>query len=104
MSDLRRPQDAPKLLDRVREEIRVRHYSARTADAYVGWIKRFIVFNEMRHPRELGKQEVSAFLSARGVSASTQNQALSAIRFLYDVVMGHRVDWICVGGVLPTYC
>ena len=76
----------PKLLDRVREAIRLRHYSRRTEQAYVAWIRRFIVFHGKRHPRELGEREVAAFLSGladRGVSASTQNQALSALLFLY---------------------
>ena len=71
----------PRLLDRVRQEIRVRHYSRRTEQAYVAWIRRFIVFHGMRHPRELGEPHVTAFVSSlaeRGVSASTQNQALSA--------------------------
>ena len=76
--------EPPKLLDRVRQAIRLRHYSQRTEQAYVSWIRRFIVFHEKRHPRDLGEQEVTAFLSSlatRGVSASTQNQALSAICF-----------------------
>src|SRR5256885_15895098 len=88
-------RSSPKLLDRVREAIRVRHYSRRTEQAYVGWIRRFIVFHGKRHPRELGEREVTAFLSTlatRGVSASTQNQALSAILFLYDVVLGQRLE------------
>ena len=87
----------PKLLDRVRGAIRLRHYSPRTEEAYVGWIRRFIVLNGKRHPRDMGEQEVTAFLSglaARGVSASTQNQALSAILFLYGVVMGERLPWL----------
>jgi Phage integrase, N-terminal SAM-like domain len=87
----------PKLLDRVRQAIRLRHYSRRTEQAYVAWIRRFIVFNGKRHPRELGEPEVTAFLSglaARSVSASTQNQALSAILFLYEVVMGGRLAWM----------
>jgi hypothetical protein len=70
----------PKLLDRVRACIRARHYSARTERAYVGWIKRFIVFHGKRHPREMGEPEVIAFLSSLAtrdaVSASTQNLAL----------------------------
>ncbi|MDA1185676.1 MAG: integron integrase [Acidobacteria bacterium] len=81
----------------IRHAIRVRHYSRRTEQAYVAWIRRFIVQNGTRHPRELGAQEVTAFLSqlaARGVSASTQNQALSAILFLYDVVIGDRLPWM----------
>jgi site-specific recombinase XerD len=87
----------PKLLDRVRQAIRLRHYSRRTEQAYVAWIRRFIVLNGKRHPRELGEHEVTAFLSglaARGMSASTQNQALSAILFLYDVVIGERLAWM----------
>src|SRR6059036_3182176 len=75
---------APRLLDRVRQAIRLRHYSPRTEHAYVSWIRRFIVFHDKRHPRELGEREVTAFVSslaARGVSASTQNQALSAVKY-----------------------
>jgi len=67
----------PRLLDQVREAIRVRHYSRRTEQAYIGWIRRFIVFQHKRHPSELGEPEVTAFISdlaAKGVSASTQNQ------------------------------
>ena len=72
------PAPPPKLLDQVRHAIRVRHYSPRTEDAYVHWIRRFILFHLKRHPRELGATELSAFLSAlaseQRVSASTQNQ------------------------------
>lgn len=88
----------PKLLDRVRNAIRARHYSPRTADAYVGWIRRFILFHHKRHPREMGEAEVAACLSSlatdRHASASTQNQALSAIVFLYAEVLGNRLDWL----------
>jgi site-specific recombinase XerD len=87
----------PKLLDQVREAIRVRHYSRRTEQAYVAWIRRFIVFHRKRHPREMSEPEVTAFVSslaARGVSASTQNQALSAILFLFAVVLGQRLGWM----------
>ncbi|MFH1006279.1 MAG: integron integrase [Candidatus Latescibacterota bacterium] len=81
----------PKLLDRVREAIRTRHYSLRTEEAYVGWIKRFILFHHKRHPSEMGEPEINAFLShlavAGKVSASTQNQALCAIVFLYKHVL-----------------
>lgn len=87
----------PKLLDLVRQGIRLRHYSPRTEQAYVGWIRRFIIFHGKRHPRELGEPEVTAFLSrlaSDGVSASTQNQALSSILFLYEVVIGHRLPWM----------
>jgi integron integrase len=75
----------------------LRHYSHRTEQAYVGWIRRFIVFHGKRHPRELGEREVTAFVSslaARGVSASTQNQALSAILFLFAAVLGQRLAWM----------
>jgi site-specific recombinase XerD len=74
----------------------MRHYSPRTEEAYVHWIRRYIVFHGKRHPRELGDAEVTAFLSSlaqRGVSASTQNQALSAVLFLYEVVSGERPAW-----------
>jgi integron integrase len=84
----------PKLLDHVRNAIRARHYSRRTEDAYVSWLRRFIVFHGKRHPREMGAAEVTVFLSdlaTRGASASTQNQALSAILFLYDAVLGMRL-------------
>jgi hypothetical protein len=78
------PPDAPKprLLDQVREAVRTRHYSPRTEETYVGWIKRFIFFHNKRHPAEMGEQEIARFLSNRAteshVSASTQNQALNA--------------------------
>jgi integron integrase len=87
----------PRLLDRVRSAIRTRHYSRRTEEAYVSWIRRFIVFHGKRHPRDLGEAEVSAFVShlaTRGVSASTQNQALSAIIFLYGVIVGQPLPWM----------
>jgi integron integrase len=84
----------PKLLDRVRGASRLRHYSRRTEEAYVSWIRRFIVFHGVRHPKDLGEPEVTAFLSslaARELSASTQNQALASLLFLYDVVLGRRL-------------
>jgi len=85
----------PRLLDRVREALRVRHYSLRTEDAYVGWIRRFILFHGVRHPDEMGSAEVVAFLThlatVVGVAASTQNQALSALLFLYRVVLGREL-------------
>jgi hypothetical protein len=77
----------PKLLDQVRAALRRKHYALRTEEAYVGWIRRFILFHGTRHPRELGAPEVSAFLTHLAVesevAASTQNQALSALLFLY---------------------
>lgn len=88
----------PKLLDRVRESVRLRHYSRRTESAYVDWIRRFIVFHAKRHPREMGAPEIGAFLSwlavKRRVSGSTQNQALSAILFLYREVLGLQLPAI----------
>ena len=89
---------SPKLLDQVRDRLRTRHYSIRTERAYVDWIKRFIWFHGRRHPRELGASEVEAFLShlavAREVSASTQNQAKSALLFLYREVMEIELPWL----------
>ncbi len=81
----------PKLLDRVRIAIRTRHYSLRTEEAYVGWIRRYIFFHNKRHPLEMGEPEINAFLSHLAVkdrvSASTQNQALCALLFLYRQVL-----------------
>ncbi|MCA9509932.1 MAG: integron integrase, partial [Myxococcales bacterium] len=81
----------PRLLDRVRATMRLRHMSRRTEDAYVAWIRRFIFFHGKRHPAEMGAPEVVAFLTdlavARSVSASTQNQALAALLFLYRDVL-----------------
>lgn len=81
----------PKLLDRVRIAIRTRHYSLRTEEAYVSWIRRFIFFHNKRHPMEMGEPEINAFLSGLAVkervSASTQNQALCALLFLYRHVL-----------------
>ena len=80
-----------KLLDRVRDRIRVKHYSYRTEETYVQWIRRFILFHNKRHPSEMGGDEVNAFLTYlavdENVAASTQNQALSAILFLYREVL-----------------
>ena len=82
----------PKLLERAREILGSKYYSKRTEEVYVGWMRRFIVFHGKRHPREMGEPEVAAFLSdltvSKDVSASTQNQALSALLFLYGEVLG----------------
>ncbi len=79
-------------LEKVRGAIRVRHYSIRTERSYIGWVKQFIVFNEKRHPAEMGDIEVSVFLTylaqQRNVAASTQNQALNALVFMYRHVVG----------------
>jgi integron integrase len=88
----------PRLLDQVREEIRKRHYSRRTEKSYVGWIRRFILFHGKRHPAEMGEAEISRYLShlaiAGKVSASTQNQALSALLFLYRQVLCREIEWV----------
>ena len=88
----------PKLLDQVRHLLRVRHYSYRTEKSYLFWIKRYIFFHRKQHPAQLGATEVSQFLSylavTRGVSASTQNQALAALLFLYREVLGISLPWL----------
>ena len=88
----------PKLLDQVRHAIRVRHYSRRTEQAYVDWIRRYIFFHNKKHPSAMGADEIAAFLSwlavERRVSASTQSQALSALVFLYREVLGVDVGVI----------
>src|SRR4029453_16182325 len=98
---------ADKLIARLRAAIRVRHYSIRTERAYVDWVKRFVRFNELRHPAELGIEHVSAFLTSlavdANVAASTQNQALNALVFLYAEVLAKplpRIDGV-VRATLP---
>ena len=89
---------APRLLDQMRAVIRAKHYSIRTEDAYVDWVRRFVLHFDKRHPRELGAQEVERFLSWLAVdgrvSASTQNQAKSALLFLYREVLRLDLDWL----------
>src|SRR5438552_16677285 len=83
----------PKLLTLVRRAIRLRHYSRHTEEAYVGWVRRFVRFAGLRHPSQLGGAEVQQFLSSlaeAGVSATTQNQAASALGFLYEEVLGRQ--------------
>ncbi len=91
-------KNKPKLLDQVRDAIRVKHYSIRTEQAYVDWIKRFILFHGKRHPREMAEEEVAQFLTylARklDVAPSTQHQALSALLFLYKEVLKHEIGWL----------
>ncbi|MEP6998810.1 MAG: integron integrase [Betaproteobacteria bacterium] len=88
----------PRLLDQVRDRIRFRHYSIRTEQAYLDWIKRFIRFHGKRHPSTMGAAEVERFLTdlavVQNVSASTQNQAQSAILFLYKEVLGDELPWL----------
>jgi integron integrase len=89
---------APRLLDRVRDAIRRRNYSYRTEETYVHWIRRFIFFSGKRHPEDMGAAEVTAFLShlarERDVAAATQNQALSALLFLYKEVLARPLPWL----------
>ena len=88
----------PKLLTQVRRTLRLKHYSPRTESAYVRWLVRFIRFNQMRHPRDMGEPEVTAFLSSLAqqgqVSAATQTQAFSAILFLYREVLHLELPWL----------
>jgi integron integrase len=92
------PARPPRLLDRVRDAIRARHFSRRTEKAYVHWTKRYIFFHGKRHPAEMGAPEVTAFLTSLAVqdkvAASTQNQALSALLFLYRAVLGLDLPWL----------
>ena len=94
------PPASPKrrLLDRVRDAVRARHYSRRTEKAYIHWIKRYIFFHDKRHPAEMGAPDVTAFLTALAVhdkvAASTENQALSALLFLYREVLGVDLPWL----------
>src|SRR5262249_25827701 len=92
------PPPPTRLLDRVRAAVRARHDSVRTEEAYVAWIKRFILFHGKRHPAERGEPEINRFLTDlavhRKVSASTQNQALSALLFLYQHVLNQPIDWV----------
>jgi integron integrase len=85
----------PKLLDRLRQALRARHYSRRTEDTYVHWVRRYIFYHRLRHPNEMAEPEINAFLTHLAVnekvSASTQNQALSALLFLYRHLLGRQV-------------
>jgi integron integrase len=88
----------PRLLDRVRAALRARHFSRRTEEAYVAWIRRYIFFHDKRHPAHMGAPEVTRFLTSlavdRHVAASTQNQALSALLFLYRDVLEVDLPWL----------
>src|SRR5436190_3962219 len=88
----------PRLIGRLVAEIRARHYSPRTEEAYVHWVRRFLVHHGLRHPRELGSADVTAFLSRLAthdtVAAATQNQALAALLFLYKNVLGVTLPWL----------
>ena len=92
----------PRLLDRLRATVRLRHYSLRTEDYYAGWVRRYILFHNKRHPLDRGAAEINAFLTHLAVegrvSASTQNQAFSALLFLYQKVL--EVDPGRIAGVV----
>jgi len=98
MTEQKTQTEGVRLLDQVRGKIRLKHYSIRTEQAYVDWIKRFILHFGKRHPRELGAAEVEAFLThlavAGKVAASTQNQAKSALLFLYKEVLEAELPWL----------
>lgn len=87
-----------RLLDQVREAIRLRHYSYRTEQQYVAWVRRFILFHHRRHPLDMGGPEVEAFLTYlatdRNVAAATQAQALAALLFLYKRVLNAPLPWL----------
>ena len=93
-----------RLLEEVRDRVRFKHYSLRTEDAYIQWIRRFVIFHGMRHPREMGAPEVERFLThlavEKKVSASTQNQAKSALLFLYQQVLQQSLPWL--DGIAPA--
>lgn len=90
--------NSPRLLDQMRAAIRLRHYSIRTERAYVHWVAAFVRFHGMRHPRDMGAREVTVFLShlavERDVAAATQQQALSALLFLYRHVLEIDLPWL----------
>lgn len=92
------PPGKPKLLTLVRETIRRKHYSIRTEETYVDWIKRYIFFHKKRHPADMNEREIEQFLNylavQREVAASTQNQALSALIFLYREVLDKEIGWM----------
>ena len=96
--DLKVNNRNPKLLDQIRTVIRRKHYSIRTEQTYTGWVKRYIFFHGKRHPKNLGKPAITAFLNHlaidRKVAASTQNQALSALVFLYKEVLDQEFGWL----------
>ena len=95
-----------KLLDQYREALRNRHYSHRTEETYISWVRQFILFHNKRHPREMGPTEINAFISHlvndKGVAASTQNQAISSILFLYRHVLNVQLDEAALIPIRPT--
>jgi len=104
LTDAPNPERTFRLMEVVRRKLRERRYSTRTEEAYVHWIRRYIMYNDRRHPRDIGEAEVKRFLSAlavdEGVAASTQNQALAALTFLYDQVLERPLTRI--EGIAPA--
>jgi site-specific recombinase XerD len=106
LSHLDAPPDPARrfrLLEIVRLRMRERRFSERTERAYVGWIRRYVLFHHRRHPGDMGAEEVRVFLSdlaVRGVAAATQNQALAALSFLYDVAIGRPL--VRIEGIAPA--
>jgi site-specific recombinase XerD len=98
MQTITTPAQPKKLLDQVRDKIRFKHYSLSTENTYVAWTEQYILYHGKRHPVDLGAAEVEKFLTylatQRQVSSSTQNQALSAILFLYKDVLGVTLPWL----------
>ena len=98
VSDKITTENPPKLLDQVRGKLRVKHYSIRTEDTYLHWIKRYIYFHGKRHPKELGAPDIEAFLTHLAVvgkvAAATQNLAKSSILFLYREVLEIKLPWL----------
>jgi integron integrase len=103
---IREPGQGKKLLDLYRESLRVRHYSHRTEVTYISWVRQFILFHKKRHPREMGVDEINAFITylanEKNVAASTQNQAISSILFLYRHVLGIELDEKGLVPIRPT--
>jgi hypothetical protein len=94
-------QPAPKkLLDQMRDVLRMKHYSYQTEKTYTEWVKRFILFHQKRYPKEMGAPEIQAYITylavERTVAASTQNQALSAVLFLYRIVLQKEIIYFTI--------
>ena len=103
---IREPGQGKKLLDLYKESLRVRHYSHRTEETYISWVRQYILYHKKRHPREMGVYEINAFIthlaSERNVAASTQNQAISSILFLYRNVLEIQLDETALVPIRPT--
>ena len=103
---IREPGQGKKLLDQYRDALRVRHYSHRTEETYVSWVRQFILFHKKRHPRDMGVDEINIFIThlvkGRNVAASTQNQAISSILFLYRHVLNIELDGTALIPIRPT--